>query len=458
MHVCTTKAELVGNGLQIAQIVLPEEKTDLMDPPRAGSVRISVKDTGAGLSEQQLSEIFAEGVQFNANLLQAGGGSGLGLYISKGIVEQHGGIVGVSSEGLGKGTTFWCELPLFKYPPGLMPRQASTLSQASSDSSRKVAIALKRIFLVDDAVSNRKLLNRLLTKKGHDCVEACDGLEAVDTYIEADSRGEYFDAILMDFEMPRMNGPEATRRIRELGCFSLIVGVTGNMLPEDVQFFRDNGADAVLPKPLNLEKFEEMLRTFKEDIYLYPDIEKGGTGAAKEGKRGKEERGAAADGTVHADATVQLVPFKSPGCGIDSNNNVVVSSQTSNALSNTSTVGAATAATTTAAPTVSAGNSSRVGGETVHDNVLGFSAPSTGDKHSLPPVIAPASSKKYSFRVDAVAPREGKGGDTDDEELDSSAMGNQNQVSGSGSSCRGILGSFKLEDVSTKKVHPDPPY
>jgi signal transduction histidine kinase len=66
-------------------------------------VRIAVKDSGAGLSPQQLAEICAEGVQFNANELQAGQGSGLGLFISKGIVEQHGGKLVVESEGLGKG-------------------------------------------------------------------------------------------------------------------------------------------------------------------------------------------------------------------------------------------------------------------------------------------------------------------------------------------------------------------
>jgi signal transduction histidine kinase len=69
-----------------------------------------VKDSGTGLSASQLEEICAEGVQFNANELQAGQGSGLGLFISKGIVEQHGGRLLVESEGLGKGVTFTASL------------------------------------------------------------------------------------------------------------------------------------------------------------------------------------------------------------------------------------------------------------------------------------------------------------------------------------------------------------
>jgi hypothetical protein len=77
-------------------------------------VRITVKDDGAGLSPTQVGDICKEGVQFNANTLQAGGGSGLGLFIGKGIVEQHGGTMRVSSEGLGRGATFVIELPLFE--------------------------------------------------------------------------------------------------------------------------------------------------------------------------------------------------------------------------------------------------------------------------------------------------------------------------------------------------------
>ncbi|CAB9529218.1 Sensor protein kinase WalK (Fragment) [Seminavis robusta] len=81
--------------------------------PRAGSILISVTDTGVGMSEHQLSRVFVEGVQFNANRLQAGGGSGLGLCISKGIIERHRGAIVASSAGEGKGCTFSVELPLY---------------------------------------------------------------------------------------------------------------------------------------------------------------------------------------------------------------------------------------------------------------------------------------------------------------------------------------------------------
>jgi CheY-like chemotaxis protein len=103
------------------------------------------------------------------------------------------------------------------------------------------------------------MLVRLLTSKNHVCEQAEDGEVAVRKYLEMVERGEPPDAILMDFEMPVMNGPSATARLRELGCACLIVGVTGNVLPRDVAFFVAQGADAVLPKPLVSTDLEQIL-------------------------------------------------------------------------------------------------------------------------------------------------------------------------------------------------------
>ena len=245
-----------------------EVNQDLLQ--RAGSIRISIKDSGAGLSPAQLDTICSEGVQFNANQLQAGQGSGLGLFISKGIVEQHGGVMQVSSEGLGKGVTFTIEVPL--YQP-LAARSFSTRSKGdvskdrinndnnfniSTDSSLNTS-ETKRTLVVDDSPFNRKMLIRVLTARGFICEQAEDGADAIRVYQQMCERGEAPDAITMDFEMPVMNGPTATKKLRELGCTCLIVGVTGNVLPEDVQHFKSHGATHVLVKPLVVETFEELL-------------------------------------------------------------------------------------------------------------------------------------------------------------------------------------------------------
>ncbi len=273
-----------------------------MDP--IGTVSIAVTDSGAGLTTLQLLQICKEGVQFNANELQAGQGSGLGLFISKGIVEQHGGALSVSSEGVGKGATFCVELPLFpgkrarhpvtndtganaKYrPTSTSPTGPDVLSvsldtlRTSTTTTRSIACS-KKILVVDDSPFNRKMLVRLMTSKGYECAQAEDGADAVRVYQEMTEIGHEIEFMLMDYEMPVMNGPSATKKLRELGCNCLIVGVTGNVLPDQVATFKSHGADAVLPKPLVIEDLQFLLDSHNKNSPTTPKISKKRSVSAK---------------------------------------------------------------------------------------------------------------------------------------------------------------------------------
>jgi CheY-like chemotaxis protein len=113
-----------------------------------------------------------------------------------------------------------------------------------------------RILIVDDATINRKLLRKMLEKLRHICDEAENGKVAVDLFTKAVESNRKYDTILMDNEMPVMNGPDSVQRIRELGYDTLIVGLTGNILPEDVAYFKNHGVDTVLPKPFVLKDLE----------------------------------------------------------------------------------------------------------------------------------------------------------------------------------------------------------
>ena len=126
-----------------------------------GSLSIHVEDWGVGLSPEQLANLFRPGAQCSANNLQAGGGSGFGLYISKGIVEEHKGHLNAVSNGLGKGSTFTTTLPVF-YVPSLT--EASMDVTIAANGMGTTAPASLRILLVDDVASNRKSLSRLLEK------------------------------------------------------------------------------------------------------------------------------------------------------------------------------------------------------------------------------------------------------------------------------------------------------
>jgi len=237
-------------------------------PSSSNALQILVQDQGAGLTKTQLGKLFSDGIQFNPNELQAGHGSGLGLFITRGIVEQHGGMVQAMSEGLRKGATFEVILPLYQVP-GSAPTEVESQSSSPMESTETVGEsqtlrstfkenhvaakkACQRILIVDDALSNRKLMRRLLEHHGHNCEVAEDGKEAIQVVQEASQRGEPFDTILMDFEMPIMNGPTATEHIRSQKYDTFIVGVTGNMFPEDVEQFLASGANAVLPKPFRM--------------------------------------------------------------------------------------------------------------------------------------------------------------------------------------------------------------
>eukprot|EP00535_Pseudo-nitzschia_heimii_P003449 CAMPEP_0197183588 /NCGR_PEP_ID=MMETSP1423-20130617/7897_1 /TAXON_ID=476441 /ORGANISM="Pseudo-nitzschia heimii, Strain UNC1101" /LENGTH=1051 /DNA_ID=CAMNT_0042634177 /DNA_START=135 /DNA_END=3290 /DNA_ORIENTATION=+ len=249
----------------------------------SGRVVVDVVDTGVGMTPAQLQTVFDVGTQFNASKLQSGGGSGLGLAFAKAITEQHGGSLRAFSDGRDRGTTFRLDLPLFfdeehddddiddaqgeeRHP------SSSRKSSGGGATEKSASLEPMRILVVDDAPLNRKLLMRLLEGNGHSCVGAENGqalidevridLEGGDGDDDDDSdqrRRRPYDCILVDYEMPVMNGPDACRAIRKMGYVGFVVGVTGNLLPEDVGHFMDCGADAVLPKPFRYGELEQLL-------------------------------------------------------------------------------------------------------------------------------------------------------------------------------------------------------
>ena len=160
------------------------------------------------------NKCFACALQLNVNQLQAGQGSGLGLYITKGIVEQHGGSLKVSSEGLGRGATFTMTLPLHGVPisnrvdlamPSSLGIQRGSPSNSSSQIPNpaldEVVFPALRLLVVDDSGMNRKLVVRWLEKHGHICDQANDGQEAIEMVRMAVESKQAYHSILMDYEM-----------------------------------------------------------------------------------------------------------------------------------------------------------------------------------------------------------------------------------------------------------------
>jgi len=256
-----------------AMFEMGSDDHDSLDVP-AGKVVVAVKDTGYGISKENLRLLFRDGMQFKPNELQAGQGSGLGLFLSFKIVQMHGGRMWAVSDGEHKGACFFVELQVFttkrslsdsfaKHRNSAAPQTSTSLSVPSCYSGRPYSEVecfddsfTGVVLVVDDTSSNRKMVCRILRNRGYECIEAKDGIEAIREVTES---GRTFDCILMDFEMPGMNGPDATKELRELGYMLPIIGLTGNVMIDDIHYFINSGADQVLAKPFQVEQFVSIM-------------------------------------------------------------------------------------------------------------------------------------------------------------------------------------------------------
>ena len=213
-------------------------------------LRIEVADSGIGIEAEQIGSLFTRFSQADASVSRRFGGTGLGLAISKQIVEAMGGRIGAESV-VGQGSTFWfeVELPLARDWSGVTEAE----SAGAMASDRPV-----RVLVVEDNAVNRELITTLLSPFDIQIDTACDGAEAV----EAVRRGGY-DVILMDMQMPVMDGLTATRRIRALAdpiaARTPIIAMTANVLPEQVARCLEAGMDDHLGKPINLPRMLQTL-------------------------------------------------------------------------------------------------------------------------------------------------------------------------------------------------------
>jgi CheY-like chemotaxis protein len=208
----------------------------------------SLTDTGIGMSEEFLGKIFTPFEQEDSFLSRRYVGTGLGLSISHNLVELLGGEMTVESR-LGEGSRFAFSLP-FGYVEALPEAAVS----GEEDAEEDVSLAGKRILLVDDVDINRMIICELLSDSGVEIDEAADGREAVDIFLRAPLN--YYDCVLMDIQMPNINGYKATELIRGSGRGDSgvpIIAMTANALKEDIEASLEAGMDDHLAKPIDFE-------------------------------------------------------------------------------------------------------------------------------------------------------------------------------------------------------------
>ena len=275
--------QLVGDSLRLNQILSNLLSNALKFTPAGGTVtlrvsrtsddgnnvhiRFEVIDTGCGIAEKNYDKIFESFEQESADITHKYGGTGLGLAIVKNFIELMGGSISVKSE-LGNGSVFTVDLPFGKVKEKGETAYFSDIDkQPDLVDSYNVAdydFKGKRILLVEDNELNREIAMELIGATGA-CVESAeDGVQAVKAF--EDSPVGYYDLILMDIQMPNMDGYEATRHIRTLGrpdaCKVPIFAMTANAFAEDVEKSKEAGMNAHISKPLDVHAVYEKMKEY----------------------------------------------------------------------------------------------------------------------------------------------------------------------------------------------------
>jgi signal transduction histidine kinase/ActR/RegA family two-component response regulator len=222
------------------------------EPPSADgrqTLRFEVADTGIGIAPEQHQRIFGAFEQADGSARRRQGGTGLGLAISARLVDLMGGRIGVESEP-GVGSRFHFTLATRILPESGKPPAAAV--PPPGDAAPLV------ILLAEDNAINQKLALRLLERKGHHVTVAADGRQALDRFAAAP-----FDLVLLDIQMPEMDGYEAATLMRELdrvrGAHTPIVALTANALREDRERAFAAGMDAYLAKPIRPEELYSLI-------------------------------------------------------------------------------------------------------------------------------------------------------------------------------------------------------
>ena len=268
---------VLGDPNRLNQVLMNILSNAVKYTPRGGHIRLEVEelprnehyaryrfivqDDGIGMSEayqKTLFDPFTREERSGTNKVQ---GTGLGMAITKSIVDLMGGSIGVES-ATGKGTRFEVVL---EFPIDAEADHAQQVQALPEEAEETSPLSGMRFLCAEDNAINAEILEMLLEAKGASCTICSNGQEIVDAFASV-KPGEY-DMILMDVQMPVMDGLEATRRIRSgenpLGRIIPILAMTANAFLEDMQKSREAGMDEHLSKPVDITALEQTVKRFR---------------------------------------------------------------------------------------------------------------------------------------------------------------------------------------------------
>jgi len=272
---------LIGDELRIKQI-LSNLLSNAFKYTEQGTIKLTVyaeentlvfivSDTGQGMTPEQLQKLGTEYTRFNTEANRETEGTGLGMNITRNLLQLMNGSMSVESTP-GKGSTFTVRLPQEYADSGIIGREmADNLMRLNIDNSVKMRafqinreyMPYGRILVVDDVETNLYVARGLLAPYGLSVETAMSGFEAIDK-IKA---GHTYDIIFMDHMMPRMDGIEAAKIIRGLGYSHPIVALTANALAGQAAIFMENGFDDFISKPIDTRQLNIVLNKLVRDKY-----------------------------------------------------------------------------------------------------------------------------------------------------------------------------------------------
>ncbi len=247
---------LVGNALKFTSQGQVEITARCITDAQEGrtTMAFDIKDHGIGMTPKQIEQVLEPFMQADASTTRQYGGTGLGLAISKRLAEALGGDIQIISRP-GEGSTFTFTLETQLPEP---VRMLNDLTEAKRRPSRQAAQSSSstmklegRVLLAEDGLDNQKLISMILSKAGAEVNLASNGRIAMEMTLSAQSAGTPYDVILMDMQMPEMDGYQATEKLRQAGYDGPIIALTAHAMSSDRQKCIDAGCDDYATKPVD---------------------------------------------------------------------------------------------------------------------------------------------------------------------------------------------------------------
>ena len=264
LRVMQVLVNLIGNATKFTEKGSVTLTTDVV----YGQLQFSVTDTGIGIKPENMERLFKRFEQEDGSISRRFGGTGLGLFISQNLAELMGGSLSAHST-YGEGSTFILQLP---YRPTDEPEEI--VEPESRDTTIHDGLYSGHVLVVEDTLAIQLLVKRMLERNGLSVSIAENGQEGIEM-----SANETFDLILMDMQMPVMDGLEATRLIKQAGSPTPIIALTANVMEAHRKAFEEAGCDGFLSKPIDRDVLLGLIDRYLKPLHVHeiPDDDRLGS-------------------------------------------------------------------------------------------------------------------------------------------------------------------------------------